>query len=44
LPAGKYNFRCRAVDGGGVAQPMPRPLRKGGSNNIEQFTLEVAET
>ena len=43
LAAGTYNFRCRAVDGRGVAQPMPRPLRKSGSNTIEQFTLEVKE-
>lgn len=43
LPAGKYNFRCRAIDGRGFAQPMPRPLRKSGSNAIEQFSLEVAE-
>ncbi len=43
LPAGKYNFRCRAIDGRGFAQPMPRPLRKSGSNAIEQFTLDVTE-
>jgi len=42
LPAGKYNFRCRAIDSRGIAQPMPRPLRKGGGNTIEQFSLEVA--
>jgi hypothetical protein len=44
LPAGKYNFRCRAIDGRGFAQPMPRPFRKSGSNAIEQFTLDVTET
>jgi DMSO/TMAO reductase YedYZ molybdopterin-dependent catalytic subunit len=43
LSAGKYNFRCRAVDGRGAAQPMPRPFRKSGSNTIEQFTLEVTD-
>jgi hypothetical protein len=43
LPTAKYNFRCRAVDGRGVAQPMPRPFRKSGGNAIEQFTLEVTD-
>ncbi len=41
LPAGAYNFRCRAVDGRGFAQPMPRPFRKSGSITIEQFALDV---
>jgi DMSO/TMAO reductase YedYZ molybdopterin-dependent catalytic subunit len=41
LAAGKYDCRCRAVDAHGIAQPMPRPLRKSGGNSIEQFTLEV---
>jgi len=43
LSAGKYNFRCRAIDGRGSAQPMPRPFRKSGGNTIEQFSLEVTE-
>jgi len=43
LPPGNYNFRCRAIDGHGFAQPMPRPLRKSGGNSIEQFTLKVTE-
>ena len=43
LPEGTYNFHCRAVDGRGFAQPMPRPLRKSGNVNIEQFTLEVTK-
>ncbi|HTM56673.1 MAG TPA: molybdopterin-dependent oxidoreductase [Pirellulales bacterium] len=43
LPTGKYNFRCRAIDANGLAQPMPRPFRKSGSNAIEQFTLEVTD-
>ncbi|MEX2112743.1 MAG: molybdopterin-dependent oxidoreductase [Pirellulales bacterium] len=43
LSAGKYNFRCRAIDARGDAQPMPRPWRKSGGNVVEQFTLEVAE-
>lgn len=43
LSAGKYNFRCRAIDASGIAQPMPRPFRKSGSNAIEQFTLDVTE-
>ncbi|MBX7072320.1 MAG: molybdopterin-dependent oxidoreductase [Pirellulales bacterium] len=41
LPAGEHTFRCRAVDGRGVAQPMPRPFRKSGSNAVEQFKLVV---
>ncbi len=44
LPAGSYQFRCRAIDGGGVAQPRPRPFRKSGHNQIEQFLLEVTES
>lgn len=41
LTAGKYTFRCRAVDENGTPQPLPRPLRKGGLNVLESFTLEV---
>ncbi|HLJ55232.1 MAG TPA: molybdopterin-dependent oxidoreductase [Chthonomonadaceae bacterium] len=32
---GDYVLRCRAIDGNGVAQPMPRPIGHGGMNAIE---------
>ena len=41
LPAGKYFFRCRAVDENGIAQPLPRPFRKSGHAKIEQIRFEV---
>lgn len=42
LSPGKYFLRCRAVDGAGNAQPMPRPFRKSGRNAIQEFPLTVA--
>lgn len=36
LSAGEYTFRCRTVDENGIAQPMPRPFRKGGHSAIEE--------
>jgi hypothetical protein len=41
LPAGDYTLRCRAVDAGGHAQPMPRPFRKSGHCAIEAVKLAV---
>jgi DMSO/TMAO reductase YedYZ molybdopterin-dependent catalytic subunit len=41
LPAGKYELCCRTIDANGLAQPMPRPLPKTGSNAIQQVTLNV---
>jgi hypothetical protein len=41
LPAGKYDLLCRTIDANGIAQPMPRPLPKTGSNAIHQVTLNV---
>lgn len=35
LPAGAYEFRARAVDGNGYAQPEPRPYLKSGRNEIQ---------
>jgi DMSO/TMAO reductase YedYZ molybdopterin-dependent catalytic subunit len=41
LPAGEYVLRCRTVDAGGQAQPMPRPFRKSGHCAIEKKILTV---
>jgi DMSO/TMAO reductase YedYZ molybdopterin-dependent catalytic subunit len=41
LPAGDYTLRCRTVDAGGQAQPMPRPFRKSGHCAIEAVKLTV---
>lgn len=43
LPAGEYALRSRTIDDRGYAQPLPRPLRKGGHNAIETITLKVRE-
>jgi DMSO/TMAO reductase YedYZ molybdopterin-dependent catalytic subunit len=42
LPAGSYDLCCRAIDGNGIAQPMPRPLLRTGANHIHRVTLTVA--
>jgi hypothetical protein len=41
LAAGRYEFRARAVDLNGFAQPEPRPLQKTGKNGIQVRRLEV---
>jgi DMSO/TMAO reductase YedYZ molybdopterin-dependent catalytic subunit len=41
LPAGEYTFRSRTVDEKGIAQPMPRPFRKGGHSAIEEIHVVV---
>jgi len=41
LPAGKYVFRSRTIDGNGVAQPMPRPFDKSGRASIEEKPILV---
>jgi hypothetical protein len=41
LPAGEHTLRCRAVDGKGQAQPMPRPFRKSGHCAIESVRITV---
>lgn len=41
LPAGRYTLRCRSLDEHGIAQPMPRPLRKGGHAAIEAVDFQV---
>lgn len=38
---GRYQLRCRTIDAGGIAQPMPRPFAKSGHNAIEAVTLIV---
>ena len=42
LAAGKYEFRARAVDLNGFAQPEPRPAPKTGKNAVEVYRFEVA--
>lgn len=39
--AGQHRLCCRAIDGNGVAQPMPRPLPKSGNNAIQRLPLAV---
>jgi DMSO/TMAO reductase YedYZ molybdopterin-dependent catalytic subunit len=41
MPEGTYTFRCRSIDGNGIAQPMPRPFQKSGQTQIEEATLTV---
>jgi hypothetical protein len=38
---GQYDLRCRTIDANGIAQPMPRPLRKSGYNRIQQVRIVV---
>jgi len=42
LKPGKYEFRARAVDLNGFAQPEPRPIPKAGKNAVEVHRFEVA--
>jgi DMSO/TMAO reductase YedYZ molybdopterin-dependent catalytic subunit len=41
MPPGKYEFRARAVDLNGFAQPEPRPIAKAGKNAVEVHRFEV---
>ncbi len=41
LPAGEYLLRCRTIDAKGIAQPLPRPMRKSGHAAIETKNLVV---
>ena len=41
VPAGQYTLRCRTIDAKGIAQPLPRPLRKSGHAAIEQVAIVV---
>ena len=41
LPVGRYEFRARAVDNNGFAQPEPRTLAKTGRNAVEVRQFEV---
>ena len=41
LKPGKYEFRARAVDLNGFAQPEPRPIAKAGKNAVEVHRFEV---
>ena len=42
LKPGNYEFRARAVDLNGFAQPEPRPIAKAGKNAVELHRFEVA--
>lgn len=39
--AGKYDLCCRTIDANGIAQPLPRPLRKSGRNEIQRIRITV---
>ncbi|MCB1092493.1 MAG: hypothetical protein KDL87_13235, partial [Verrucomicrobiae bacterium] len=39
---GQYEFRARAVDQNGFAQPEPRPVPKAGKNAVEVHRFTVA--
>ena len=39
--AGQYHLCCRTIDANGIAQPLPRPLPKSGSNAIQRLPLIV---
>ena len=41
LKPGIYEFRARAVDLNGFAQPEPRPILKAGKNAVEMHRFEV---
>jgi DMSO/TMAO reductase YedYZ molybdopterin-dependent catalytic subunit len=42
LKPGNYEFRARAVDLNGFAQPEPRPIAKAGKNGVEVHKFEIA--
>lgn len=37
--SGKYILRCRSIDLNGIAQPMPRPFGRSGTNKIDLATI-----
>jgi len=39
----EFEIRCRTIDANGIAQPMPRPFGRSGTNRIEmaRFTSEL---
>lgn len=41
LQPGTYEFRARAVDLNGFAQPEPRPIPKAGKNAVEMHSFEI---
>jgi DMSO/TMAO reductase YedYZ molybdopterin-dependent catalytic subunit len=41
MPAGEYLLRCRTIDAKGIAQPLPRPMRKSGHAAIETMNVVV---
>jgi len=38
---GQHQLCCRTIDANGIAQPLPRPLRKSGRNEIQRISLTV---
>jgi hypothetical protein len=38
---GEFDLRCRTIDGNGIAQPLPRPFGRSGTNAIEVSRLVV---
>ena len=43
LPPGMYEFRARAVDLNGFAQPEPRSSRRTGRNGVQVRVIEVMD-
>ncbi len=43
LAPGMYEFRARAVDLNGIAQPEPRPYQKSGRNAVQVRVFEVVK-
>ncbi len=41
MEEGSWVLRCRAIDGNGHAQPMPRPFEKSGRAAIEEVRIAV---
>ena len=41
IKAGDYTIYCRTIDDKGIPQPLPRPFRKSGRNDIDESPLSV---
>ena len=39
---GEFEIKCRTIDANGIAQPMPRPFGRSGTNRIEVAKLTAA--
>jgi hypothetical protein len=40
---GEFELRCRTIDANGIAQPMPRPFGRSGTNRIEVAKLTAEQ-